>query len=55
MELLLLPDREDARLTHALGRIAEQENRILRVVYNGSVQPYAVVTTYFDRTMKGKL
>jgi hypothetical protein len=49
------PDRTDAELKHALGRISEHGNRVLRVVYNGAVRPPMVVTVYFDRAMKGKL
>ena len=35
--------------------IAENENRVLRVVYNADKNPINIVTVYFDRTMKGKL
>jgi hypothetical protein len=45
----------DPALRHALGRIAEHDNRVLRVIYNDSVRPLRVVTAYFDRTMKDKL
>jgi hypothetical protein len=48
-------DREDADLKHALGRIPEHGNRVLRVVYNGAVRPTWVVTVYFDRTLRNKL
>ncbi len=48
-------DRAGATLKHAMGRIPEHGNRVLRVVYNGSVRPVRVVTVYFDRAMKGKL
>ena len=47
-------DRFDAALKHALGRIAERDGRILRVVYNGSVNPPRIVTVYFDRRQRGK-
>ncbi len=47
-------DRSDAALTHALGRIAERDGRILRVVYNGLVNPPRIVTVYFDRRQRGK-
>jgi uncharacterized protein DUF4258 len=49
------PDAADTNLKHALARIPEHGNRVLRVVYNGSVKPIRVVTVYFDRSMKGKL
>ena len=47
-------DRFDPVLTHALLRIAERDHRVLRVVYNGSVNPLRVVTAYFDRRQRGK-
>ena len=47
-------DRSDPALTHALGRIAERDNRVLRVVYNASVTPPRIVTVYFDRGQRGK-
>jgi hypothetical protein len=31
------------------------DNRVLRVIYNKTVDPAAVITVYFDRRMKGKL
>ncbi len=48
-------DKDDPALKHALGRVSEHEERVLRVVYNDSVKPARIVTAYFDRTMKGKL
>jgi Domain of unknown function (DUF4258) len=42
-------DRWDAALKHALLRIAERGDRVLRVVYNDSTRPLRVVTAYFDR------
>jgi hypothetical protein len=47
-------DRDDPSLTHALARIVERDDRILRVVYNPSVNPLRVVTAYFDRRQRGK-
>jgi hypothetical protein len=47
-------DRSDPDLMHALGRIAERDNRVLRVVYNPSVQPPRIVTVYFDRRQRGR-
>ena len=49
------PDRDDANLRHASGRVAEREGRVLRVVYNDTVVPWRVVTVYFDRTQRHKL
>jgi len=47
-------DRSDPGLKHAMGRIAERDNRILRVVYNALVDPPRIVTAYFDRGQRGK-
>ena len=47
--------RDDPELKHALGRIPEHGDRVLRVVYNGAVRPVRVVTVYFDRTLRNKL
>lgn len=49
------PDMSDPTLWHALGRIAERDDRVLRVIYNPTVQPWRVVTAYFDRGMRGRL
>jgi hypothetical protein len=45
-------DRNDPTLRHALGRIAERDDRVLRGVYNETVIPWRVVTAYFDRTQR---
>lgn len=47
-------DRSDPALKHALARIAECDDRVLRVVYNASFNPPRVVTAYFDRRQRGK-
>ncbi|MGV8933145.1 MAG: DUF4258 domain-containing protein [Gallionellaceae bacterium] len=52
---LQIPDREDPELMHALSKIPENENRVLRVEYNATTDPVRIVTVYFDRTMRGKL
>jgi hypothetical protein len=52
---LRLPDAEDPDLFHALAPIAEREDRVLRVVYNGTTDPCRVVTAYFDRDWRGML
>jgi len=49
------PHRSDPSLRHALGRIAERDGRVLRVVYNWTVVPWRVVTVYFDRTQRQTL
>ena len=48
------PDETDRSLTHAIARIPERDDRVLRVVYNASVEPIRVVTAYFDRRERGK-
>ncbi|MEQ6341940.1 MAG: DUF4258 domain-containing protein [Gammaproteobacteria bacterium] len=48
-------DPEDPALGHALGRIPEHSDRVLRVIYNKTVKPWRIVTVYFDRTQKDKL
>ena len=48
-------DRTDPELEHWLGRIAECENRVLRVVVKPGVLPLLVITVYFDRNMRGEL
>jgi hypothetical protein len=47
-------DRWDPALTRALARIAERDQRVLRVVYNAFVHPPRVATAYFDRRQRGK-
>lgn len=59
-EVLLHPsriesDKSDPQLCHALGLIEEYENRVLRVIYNATTEPWKIVTAYFDRKQKGKL
>ena len=49
------PDGADPQVTHALGRIPEYGNRVLRVIYNRGTDPVTVVTAYFDRAMRDKL
>ena len=49
------PHEADPVLSYALLPIAERDGRVLRVVYNHTIEPWKVVTVYFDRTMKGKL
>jgi len=52
---LVEADQDDPEITHALGKISEHGERVLRVVFNGTKTPAKVVTVYFDRAMKGKL
>ncbi|GAB4239326.1 MAG: hypothetical protein OHK0028_17160 [Deltaproteobacteria bacterium] len=52
---LRLPDAEDPGLLHALAPIAEREDRVLRVAYNGATDPWRVVTACSDRAWRGML
>ena len=45
-------DRDDPALVHALRPIAECGFRVLRVIYNETVNPVAIVTAYFDDEVK---
>jgi hypothetical protein len=54
------PDRQeqdaiDPTASHAFRRIAEMDNRVLRVVYNTTTIPVRVISAFFERRMKGKL
>ena len=57
--VLTAPERveqhaSDPSLRHALARIPERGDRVLRVVYNVDTDPPRVVTAYFDRRQRGK-
>lgn len=41
-------DSDDGSLLHAIWPVPEKGYRVLRVIYNGTVNPVAVVTAYFD-------
>lgn len=47
-------DRADPELRHAIGRIAEHDDRHLRVIYNATVTPWRIVTAYFDRGLRSE-
>ncbi len=49
------PDRSDPELRHALAVIPEFGNRVLRVIYNHTTNPWLVVSVYFDRTQRGRI
>jgi hypothetical protein len=49
------PDALDPALRHALKKIEEMDNRVLRLVYNPSVEPPRIVSVYFDRSLRGKV
>lgn len=48
-----VPDVLDPTARHALKRIPEMEDRVLRVIYNAETQPLRVISAYFDRRLKG--
>ncbi len=48
-------DRSDPELRHALARIPEHGDRVLRVIYNPQTQPWRIVTVYFDRRASRQL
>ena len=39
---------------HYIGRIAERDDRLLRVVVAGEPEPHRVVTAFFDRRLRRK-
>ena len=41
-------DPDDSSLAHALWPVPERGFRVLRVIFNETVDPVAVVTVYFD-------
>jgi hypothetical protein len=45
----LIPDARDLTLTHLLGRISENEDRVLRIVIDPTRYPPRVITLFFDR------
>jgi hypothetical protein len=49
------PDQVDPNAMHALKKISEMDDRVLRVVYNPSVHPVRVISVHFDRRLRGKL
>lgn len=48
-------DRTDPELRHALAAIPEFGDRVLRVIYNHTTNPWLIVSVYFDRTQRGRL
>lgn len=49
------PDADDPQVRHAMAPIEEYGRRVLRVVYNEQVEPWRIVTAFFDRALKGRL
>jgi hypothetical protein len=48
-------DKEDETLRHALGRVPERGDSVLRVIYNETTTPWIVVTAFFDRKARRML
>ena len=48
-------DKVDPRLEHRLGKIPENDDRVLRVILDPSARPVRVITAFFDRVMKDAL
>jgi hypothetical protein len=47
-------DRTDPELRPAIGRIAEHDDRYLRVICNATVAPWRIVTAYFDLGLRSQ-
>jgi hypothetical protein len=45
-------DESDPSLAHALIAVPERSFRVLRVIYNETIDPAVVVTAYFDEMVK---
>lgn len=52
---LRAPDPNDPEVKRFFRRIPEHGDRVLRVAVNTSVDPWRVVSVFFDRRMKGRL
>ena len=48
-------DPQNPRALRAWKVIPERNFLVLRVVYDFKVNPYVVITVFFDRSMRGKL
>lgn len=48
-------DRNDPELEHRLGKIAEYDGRVLRVIIKKNTKPMRLITCYFDRKMRRQL
>lgn len=49
------PHESDPTLRYALARIPEYGDRVLRVVYNETTEPWRIVMAYFDRSQRNQL
>jgi len=48
------PDRTDPEPQRAIGRIAENDDRHSRGIYNAAVTPWRIVTACFDRGLRSE-
>lgn len=48
-------DPNDIELERFYARVPEREGRVLRVVVNTQVEPWRVVSVFFDRRMRRRL
>ena len=48
-------DSEDSSKSHAFRVIPESGGNVLHIVYNGNVNPWIIISAYFDRKYKGKI
>ena len=50
-----MPDPHDEAVERFYIRIPERDGRVLRVAVNTDARPWRVVSTFFDRSMRGEL
>ncbi len=50
-----MPDPHDKAVERFYIRIPERGGRVLRVAVNTDARPWRVVSTFFDRSMRGEL
>jgi len=48
----IIQDNQDSDLVHVLWPVPEKGFRVLRVIYNETLHPVAVVTAFFDSKAK---
>ena len=48
-------DPNDPEVERFFGRVPERGDRVLRVAANTRVEPWRVVSVFFDRDMRGQL
>ena len=48
-------DSDDSSVSHAFSVVPEYGNNVLHVVCNKTLNPWVIISVYFDRKYKGKL